>query len=231
MRRMCRSRLIWLAVLILGGSLFVAAPAGAKEEKAYSLRASYSLLEEFGFELSRRFNPSFYLNLGFSDQRWRLQAEFLPVPAWTFKAGYDVTDEKYLAGLEHRWRLGENITLLSALDYFRLREGEGSSLDYRSCFQIGIGGDNLVYAGVQGEYVPPAVNNPAVHNPEFFIQLDLNWYFRRGWHLRFEPTIMVEGDFYHRLTLDRKWENGITGGLYIGQNRDYYWDAGLFIHL
>lgn len=226
MRRICRSRIFLLSLLILGGLLCVAAPAGAKEDKPYSIRGSYSLLEDFSFEVSRRFDPSFYLNLSFSDLCWRLQAEFLPVPALALKAGYDVTGEKYLAGLEHRWRLGENIMLLSAVDYYQPREGEEYSLDYQSCFQIGIGGDNLVYAGVQGEYIPEAD-----HNPEFFIQLDLNWYFRRGWHLRFEPTIMVEGDFYHRLTLNREWDNGIEGGFFIGQNREYYWDAGIFINL
>lgn len=226
MRKICRSRILLPAVLILGGVFLAAAPAGAGEDKSYAVRGSYSLLEDFSLEGDYRFDPSFYLNFSFLDKHWRLQAKYLPVPALALKAGYDATDGKYLAGLEHQWRLGENIMLLSEVTGFKPREGDEYSLDYQSRFRIGIGGDNLVYAGIKGDYIPEVE-----HDPEFFVQLDLNWYFRHGWRLRFEPYIMVEGDFHHRISLDRKWDNGIKGGIFIGQNEEYYWDAGLFINL
>lgn len=219
------SRGLLLAVLALGGVLICGVSAGAAEDKPWSLMGGYAVEEGAFFDGTYHFNPAWQLNLSRLDRRLQMRASYLPVPNLALEAGYDLTKEQYLAGLKYRRRLGENIAVLAKATGYRRREVNKYSLDYQGDLEIGIGGDNLAFAGIRGEYIPGTA-----HDPEIYIRMDFNWYFGENWRLRFEPLILVEGRIDHQTTVSRKWENGTEAGLYF-KNDEFLWDAGIFVKM
>ena len=88
-------------------------------------------------------------------------------------------------------------------------------MDYLLGLQIGIGYNHYLLAGAQGEY-----NLQEDHEPELFVELDLNWRLPKGFGIRVQPHIGVEGNFHHQTTVFKAWPNKLETGLVAGQDPD-----------
>lgn len=195
------------------------------EKKPFSLMAGYAMEEGVLFDGTYRLSPAWQLHLSRLEERLQFRAAFLPTPNLSLQAGYDLTNERYLAGLKYRAPLGENTAFLAEGTGYRRRDVDEYFLEYQCDLEIGVGNNNLVFAGIRGEYLPGTA-----HDPEIYIKVDFNWDFGKSWRLRLEPLILVEGRIDHRTTLSKKWPNGVEAGIYC-QNNEFIWDGGIFLKL
>lgn len=215
---------ILLAVtLFFGAGPSWESPVLGAETKPFSVTGSYSVQENARFSGEYR-NGWFGMNLDVEEDRWRFLAGLRLQPNWELKGGYDFTQESYLARLNHKGKIGENLLLSYELTGFWPRLTGKNYWEYEGRLNIGMGEDNLIAPGIKGRY-----EQGVSSDPELYLLLDLNWHFANDWRLRFEPVILVEGGLYHRTTITKELENGVKTGIFFGQNEEYKWDIGAFI--
>lgn len=208
----------------IGSLLAVQTPLLAVSPDILDLELSYSSLEKTEFTGEYWFVDELGLGLYYEDARYYTSVLLQPIKDLKLKLGYDLTEESYWTGLDYRGKIGENLVIDSEIKRFWPgSDGEGGVeyWEYIAQLDIGIGGKNYISPGVEGYYAPDY--NP---DPEFFIHFNLNWGFGNGFSLKFEPHILVEGDFEHRITLNKKFENELTAGVFAGQDREGEWEFG-----
>lgn len=220
-----------LMVISILGMVFVAGlpVAGATP---WSGTASYSLQGKAQFQVGYQVNDLFAFDFGYRElagealtgNRWLGQIRWTPVETMAFHAGYDLTGDHYLLGGRAQLPLNPNLTLVSGLNKMLPAEGGSKYLDYRLGLQIGIGYHHYLFAGGQGLY-----QVGADHEPELFVELDLNWFLPQNWAVRVQPHVGVEGDFSHQTTVTKEWTNKLETGLFVGQDTKGRWDLGLFV--
>jgi hypothetical protein len=219
--------LICLIILgtVLGSGL---SAAGATP---WSGSASYSIQGKAQFQVGYQVNDLFGFGLGYGEvasgalagNRWRGQINMTPLETMAFQAGYDLTGNNYFLGGQAEFPLNQNLAVASELDVVIPARDGAKYLDYRLGLQIGIGYQHYLFAGGQGLY---QVGTP--HEPELFVELDLNWQLAQNWGIRLQPHVGVEGEFSHRTTVTKEWANNLETGLFVGKNTEGRWDVGLF---
>lgn len=202
-----------------------AAGSASAADRPFSILGGYAVEEGVFFDGTYRLSPAWQMHLSRLEERLQFRAAYLPAPNLSLQAGYDFTNKRYLAGLKYRAQLGENTAFLAEGAGYRHLNANKYFLEYQCDLEIGIGNNNLVFAGIRGEYLPGTA-----HDPEIYVKLDLNWDFAEKWHLRIEPLVLVEGRIDHRTTLSRKWPNGTEAGIYF-KNEELRWDGGIFLKL
>ncbi|NLM38225.1 MAG: hypothetical protein GX202_08885, partial [Firmicutes bacterium] len=118
----------------------------------------------------------------------------------------------------------QNLRFVSELNAI-LPTGSGAKyLDYLTGLQIGIGYNHYLLAGAQGGF-----DLAEGHEPELFVELDLNWRLPKDFGIRVQPHIGVEGNFHHQTTIFKTWPNKLETGLVVEQELGGRWDVGLFL--
>jgi len=214
---------VLVVILVLAGGFSRPGSVLGTDTKPFSVEGSYSVQEKAGFKGEYRLDR-FSMGLRYDEERWRAAAGIRLVPGLKLEVGFDLTQDSYMAGFNHRWRIGENLLACTEVTGFWPRKYGRTYYDYDTRLDIGIGEDNTVSPGLRGDYEPGSG-----HNPELYLLFNFNWYLRNDLHLKFEPLILVEGGFNHRTTLTKKFGNKWKTGFFFGQNRDYKWDIGAFI--
>lgn len=214
-----------LILAVFAVSLLAAqAPALAVSSDTLDLELSYSSVEKTEFTGEYWFVDQFGAGLYYEDERYYTSVLFQPVKDLKMKLGYDLTAESYWAGVDHLGRIGENLVVDSEIKRFwpdSGRKGEVDYWEYKTQLDIGIGGRNIISPGIEGYYSPE--NKP---DPELFIHFDINWGFGNGFNLKFEPHVLVVGDFEHRITLSKDFENDLSTEIFAGQDREGEWEFG-----
>jgi len=210
-----------LVALILG-ILVVQTPTLAVDPDQLDLELSYSTEDKTEFTGEYWWNR-IGLGIYYEDERYQPALLLKTAPDVKLKFGYDLTEDSYLAGLDGRWRLGDNLVVDAELNRFWPDGEDGIDYwDYKAQLDIGIGRANYISPGVEGYHAPD--NQP---DPELYIHFDLNWGFAEAWNLKYEPHILVEGEFEHRMTLTKDFTNGIQAGLFAEQEREKDWAFGV----
>jgi len=194
--------------------------------------ASYSLQGQAQFQVGYQVNDLFAFDLGYREltggalagNRWLGEIRLTPKETMAFHAGYDLTGKHYFLGGRAQMPLNQNLTFVSGLDTIIPAKGGSKYLDYRLGLQIGIGYHHYLFAGGEGLY-----QAGADHEPKLFVELDLNWFLPQNWAVRVQPHVGVEGEFSHQTTVTKEWANNLETGLFVGQDTEGRWDAGLFI--
>ncbi len=221
-------RFILIGLIITGGLFLLKSPVYGKDNP-FTLSASYSLQEQAEIQGIYHFNQNFAIDFGYqrvgrylSGNRWQGRVVFTPVTGLDLKTGYDFTGKNLLLGLDSQVPLGRNLRVISEIEGLLPGADGKKYLDYYTGLMIGIGIEQYIIAGARGLYefgIP--------HEPELFLQLDLNWQLPKGFHIRLQPLVGVEGDFCHQTTLLKQWENGIETGIFVGQKEDHSWNFGV----
>ena len=218
-----------LVVLMLIAILVCVGPAAAREtpfslDAAYSkqdqlqVAANYRLSERFGFELGYQ-----ALSPWLSGNEWQGKLEVTPLTGLDLSLGYDFTGKHLLLGANAGFPFKENLKLVSTLNLISATEAERKYLDYLCGMRIGIGYNHTILAGAKGLY---EFGTP--HEPELFLQLDLNWQLPKGFALSYKPTIGVEGEFAQRMTVSKQWD-AVKVGIFAGHKDNFQWDFGLAV--
>jgi hypothetical protein len=225
-------KLVLVALLLVGGLLWLDLPAYG-EDNPFSLSASYSLRDQAQFQAGYQINEQFgvdvgYLDLGpseFPDSRWQGRLNLKPLKGLDLHAGYDFTGNNYLLGGKAKLPLNDNLNLVSTLEKIIPAEGTGEKyLDYLCGLQIGIGVNHYILAGARGLY-----QIDAAHEPELFLELDLNWRLPKGFGIRFAPHVGVEGNLSHQTSFSKRWGERLRAEIFVGQEEDQRWDCGLLV--
>lgn len=198
----------------------------------WSGTASYSSQRKAQFQVGYQLNDQFVLDFGYRElseqtltgNRWLGELRWTPKETVALQAGYDLTGDHYYLGGQAQFPLNQNLTFGSGLKAILPAQGDAKYMDYRLGLQIGIGYHHYLFAGGQGEF-----QTGAQHEPELFVELDLNWFFPQNWAVRFTPHVGVEGDFSHQTTVTKEWANQLKTGLFVGQDTQGRWDVGLFV--
>lgn len=229
MKRRVLERCSTLIVFMLVGIFVCAGPAAGKDNP-FSLNAAYSRQDQLQLAAGYQLSEYFGLELGYQDlnswlpgSRWQGKMEFAPLTGLDFSLGYDFTGKNLLLGAATELPVKENLNLVSAVNLINATEAKTKYLDYLCGMQIGIGYNHTILAGAKGLY---EVGEP--HEPELFLQLDLNWRLPKGFGISYEPMIGVEGEFSQRLTVSKQWE-AAKAGLFVGHKDDYQWDFGVAV--
>lgn len=230
MRKLGKLRVALVGLLILGAVFGVGLPVAAAT--TWSGTVSYSLREQAQFQVGYQLNKVLGFDLAYRDlglqeltgNRWQTRLLLTPGDRLAFQAGYDFTGEQYLVGGQADVPLNQNIRLISEVNTILPAKSGAKYVDYLLGLQIGIGYNHYLLAGAQGEY-----QLQEDHEPELFVELDLNWRLPKGFRVRVQPHIGVEGNFHHKTTVFKAWPSKLETGLAVGQDPDGQWDVGLFL--
>ncbi len=230
MKKLGKLRIVLVGLIIWGAVLGVGLPVVAATP--WSGTVSYSLRDQAQFQVGYQLNDLFGLDLAYQDlglqeltgNRWQTRLLLTPGDRLAFQAGYDWTGEHYLVGGQANVPLNQNIRFLSEVDTILPANSGDKYVDYLFGLQIGIGYNHYLLAGAQGEY-----QLREDHEPELFVELDLNWRLPKGFGIRLQPHVGVEGNFHHKTTVVKAWPNKLQTGLAVGQDPDGEWNVGLFL--
>ena len=230
MKKLGKLRIVLVGLIIWGAVLGVGLPVVAATP--WSGTVSYSLRDQAQFQVGYQLNEVVGFDLAYRDlglqeltgNRWQTRFLLTPGDRLAFQAGYDLTGEHYLVGGQANVPLNQNIRLVSGVNTILPADKGAKYVDYLLGLQIGIGYNHYLLAGAQGEY-----NLQEDHEPELFVELDLNWRLPKGFGIRVQPHIGVEGNFHHQTTVFKAWPNKLETGLVAGQDPDGQWDVGLFL--
>ncbi|HEY8393117.1 MAG TPA: hypothetical protein VIL83_10385 [Capillibacterium sp.] len=220
-----------LLYFLIAGMVFgVGLPAAGATP--WSGTASYSTQGQAQFQVGYQVNDRLALGFGYGEltgnvltgNRWLSEFRWTPKETMALQAGYDLTGNHYFLGGQAQLPLNQNLTFVSGLKTVLPAQGSSKYVDYRLGLQIGIGYHHYLFAGGQGQF-----QTGVEHEPELFVELDLNWSFPQNWAVRFEPHVGVEGDFSHKTTVTKGWANEMETGLFVGQDAQGHWDVGLFV--
>jgi len=215
---------VWGAVCGVGQPVAGAVP--------WSGMLSYSLRDQAQFQVGYQANEYFGFDLAYRDlgletltgNRWQGRLLFTPGDRFDFQVGYDLTGEHILVGGQAQIPLNQNISFISAVNGIIPENKDEKIVDYRLGLQIGIGYNHYLFAGAQGEY-----QLDTDHEPELFVELDLNWRLPKGFGIQVQPHIGVEGEFYHQTAVFKTWPNQLETGIVFGQEPDNQWEVGVFL--
>lgn len=217
-----------VGLMILGAVFGIGLPvAGASP---WSGTASYSLRNNGQFQVGYQVNDVLGFDLAYRDlgiqalkgNRWQGRLLLSPVETVGLQAGYDLTGKHYFVGGQADLPLNQNLRLITGLNTIIPTDGGNKYLDYRLGLEIGIGYSHYLFAGAQGEY-----ELGTDHEPELFVEMDLNWRLPKNFGIRVQPHIGVEGDFSHQTTVFKQWANKLETGVSFGQDAHGRWDVGL----
>lgn len=223
-----KCQLALIGCLLVGMIFSIGLPAAAATPWSWS--ASYSLRDEAQLQVGYQFNDFLgvdlaYQNLDnkeFAGNRWLGRILLEPVDGVNLQVGYDLTGEQYLVGGETALPLNQNLRFISEVTKMIPVHDGNKYLDYLVGLEIGIGYNHYLLAGAQGLY-----QWHADHEPELFVELDLNWRLPHNFQIRLQPYVGVEGAFSHKTTVYKDWDQ-VQAGLVFGQDTDARWDIGLF---
>lgn len=212
-----------LLLTVTGGFSRSATTFGA--DRAFSLEGSYSLRDKLGFSGEYQLNR-YSMGLSYEQERWRARAGMRLFPSLKVSAGFDFTQDSYLAGIDHQWKIGDNLAITTEATGFWPRnfQSREASCEYDTRLTIGLGEDSSVAPGLRGTYL-----SGSGHEPEFYLLFDFNWYFSNDLQLKIEPLILVEGGFNHQTTLTKRFDTGWKTGIFFGQPKDEQWEIGAFV--
>ena len=222
-------RCLTLVVFMLTALLLYAGPAVAKDSP-FSIDAAYSKQDQLQVAATYQLSERIGLEVGYQDlnswlpgNKWQGKIGVTPLTGLDLSLGYDFTGKNLLLGATAGFPFKENLKLVSALNLISATEAERKYLDYLCGMQIGIGYNHTILAGAKGLY---EFGTP--HEPELFLQLDLNWQLPKGFGISYKPTIGVEGEFAQRLTVSKQWDT-VKAGIFAGHKDNYQWDIGLTV--
>lgn len=230
MRKLSKLHVALIGVLIWGAVFGAGRPVAAATP--WFGTVSYSLQDQVQFQVGYQVNAVVGFDLAYRDlglraltgNRWQTRLLLTPGDRFAFQAGYDLTDEQYLVGGQANIPLNQNLHFVSEVNTILPAESGDKYVDYLVGLQIGIGYNHYLLAGAQGEY-----NLAEDHEPELFVELDLNWRLPKSFGIRVQPHIGVEGEFCHQTTVYKTWPNHLETGLTVGQDFDGQWDVGLYL--